>query len=361
MNISKVRHIISLITCFLLLLAVAVNKEQKILGTPLNHPQSTTDATTPTEQQENSGVRIISTEQLAKDIFGYAGNVPLEIHMKDNRIIKVILLKNSETPAFFKSVTNSKLLSNWDNLTPDEALNKKADAISGATLSSNAIISSVHRAMNYVKETPQSTRSFTELLKPDFKLICIILVVLSALIIPYITKSPKMRMAQLVLNVIVLGLWSGSFISLSLLTNYVANGLNIWTSVVPLLLLLSAFIMPLLGKKSHYCTWVCPMGALQEVLSKTVPYKYRLKTRLINYLNYFREGLWFLIMLLMWLGVGFEIMDYEIFPAFLFQQATTPVLILACVFLLLSCVIHRPYCRFVCPTGTLLKFSQQTK
>ena len=83
--------------------------------------------------------------------------------------------------------------------------------------------------------------------------------------------------------------------------------------------------------------------------------------RTVKHLDYFREGLWIGIMGMLWLGVGFEVMNYELFSIFLFQQASWVVITLGVVFMLLSSVVQRPYCRFVCPTGSLLKYSQQTK
>ena len=51
-------------------------------------------------------------------------------------------------------------------------------------------------------------------------------------------------------------------------------------------------------------------------------------------------------------------MDYELFSAFLFRRAAPLVLALAAVFFALSLVTPRPYCRFLCPTGTLIRFAQ---
>lgn len=73
----------------------------------------------------------------------------------------------------------------------------------------------------------------------------------------------------------------------------------------------------------------------------------------------FREILWFAIMFVMWTGTGFAVMDYEPFTAFMFKQAAPAVLAICIAFVLLSFVVVRPYCRFVCPTGTLMKMSEK--
>lgn len=67
------------------------------------------------------------------------------------------------------------------------------------------------------------------------------------------------------------------------------------------------------------------------------------------------------LLLLMWTGITFDLINYEVFSVFLFDQASLFVLVLAGVSLLLSLVVSRPYCRFVCPTGQLLRWSEGKK
>ena len=64
-------------------------------------------------------------------------------------------------------------------------------------------------------------------------------------------------------------------------------------------------------------------------------------------------------MLCMWIGLWFTWVEYEAFSAFIFESASPIVIGIAFVFVLLSLAIPRPYCRFVCPTGTLFKIAQK--
>ena len=57
-------------------------------------------------------------------------------------------------------------------------------------------------------------------------------------------------------------------------------------------------------------------------------------------------------------GIWVSWIDYELFTAFAVDVAPLGVVIAGGVFILLSVWIPRPYCRFVCPTGTLVKISQ---
>ena len=54
-------------------------------------------------------------------------------------------------------------------------------------------------------------------------------------------------------------------------------------------------------------------------------------------------------------------MNYEMFVAFILQSASWIVIVWALLFIVLSVWVPRPYCRFVCPTGTLFKLAQKIK
>ena len=352
------QQIIQLMTCVLFLAAIAINKEHKSFGYSFSKNKSIETKVADKWETEN-GFLVISTANIAKEIWGFGGNIPLHIYLKDGKVVKVDALKKSESPDFFNSVLKSGLLEQWDGLSPHEAVNKKVDAVSGATMSSTAIIQSMKKAMEYL-DTNSIDYSQTPI-QVDFRLVCVIIVILCGTIIPFFGKNRIVRTIQLCMNVIVLGFWSGSFLSLSLFVNFLSNGINVWHSIIPITLLIVAFIMPLFGKKSHYCTWICPMGSCQEIVGKIVPYKIKMKANTIQTLDNFREHLWVIIMLVMWLGVGFELLDYELFSAFIFKQISIPLLIVFGIFIILSSIIQRPYCRFICPTGSILKYCQSTK
>lgn len=353
---KKIKQVLALIICLLLFMSLSISKDHRLFGMKI--------AGNNVKEQEDSvisrkdGYIVVSTKNIAKDIIGYSGNIPLDVYLKNGKIEKIEILENTETPGFLKHVVNTGLLTKWNDLSPVEAAKKKVDAVSGATYSSDAIIQSVKRAMNYVNKEKSISNTFDF----DAKFIIVLLVVLGGLIIPYVIKSKLIRNIQLILNVAVLGFWSGSFVSMSMITKYVSNGLgNVLISAIPLLLIFAAFILPLFGKSNQYCMWLCPMGSLQELIGKIIPYKIRLSCKTVKYLNYFRRVLWIAIMFIIWSGVSFDIMNYEVFSAFLIKNASLPVLVMAVVFLILSGIIHRPYCRFVCPTGTFMKLSHPKK
>lgn len=215
--------------------------------------------------------------------------------------------------------------------------------------------------LNYIHEedryAAKSTSKPSILDKMDLsaKTITGLIVVLLGVIIPLFYHNKRWRTIQLSLNVMVLGLWCGTFLSWSLFINYASSGINLWISLIPILMLITAFVYPLFGKKQFYCTNICPFGSLQELAGKVHKKKWKMNSKQVKRLNNFRQILFAVLMILTLIGVFSAWTDYELFTAFIFQSASIVVIILAIVFVVLSVFVPRPYCRFVCPTGSVFK------
>ncbi len=350
-----------LVTCIIVIMTTSIMRDGKIAGFKLNEKavgKSKTAVTVSPMRKLADGSVIINTTNLGKDIYGYGGRVPLEITLKNGIVTNVKALKNSETSDFFSEA--SQLLSKWNGKTPEEALKMKTDGISGATFSSRAIIGNMKVAMQYADKNAEE-QSFSGNIDLSAKSVAGLAVVLMAAIIPLFWKNRKYRMLQLILNVVVLGLWCGTFLSWSLLVNYMSNGINILASPVAVVMLITAIIYPLAGKKNYYCTNVCPFGSLQELAGRTKKKKWKMTHKTIKTLTLLRQILWIILVALMLTGIWIKWMDYELFTAFIFQSASVAVTVLAAMFIILSAFVPRPYCRFVCPTGTLFKLSQNQK
>lgn len=351
---GKLQQLLCLITCVLMVAAVSIRRDGKVVGRDVKEQQTASPKIQPMTVLEDGSVRLNTTE-LGKDIVGYGGTVPLEITLHDGKVENIRALANSETPDFFNEA--SALLTKWNGLTIEDARKMKVDAVSGATFSSKAIIGNVQRGLQYAAKNPVKTSIWSEF---DFsaKAIAGLIVVLLAAIVPLFIKDRRYRIGQQILNVIVLGFWCGSFLNYTSIVSYMSNGMNVVALIVPVIMLITAFVYPLFGKKSYYCTHVCPFGSLQELAGKCVGYKVRMKPTTARRLNMLRQILWALLMLCLWTGVWFDWIDYEPFSAFVFQSASWVVIAIAIAFVSLSTIIMRPYCRFVCPTGSLLKYSQ---
>ena len=355
---KKLQQIILLITCILVVMVAAIQRDGKIWGHELKESVQTAAAAkmvTDTMRTLDDGTIVVNTTELGKDIVGYGGQVPLEIYIKDGRIKEIKTLSNSETPDFFEEA--KAIIKKWNGKTIDEAAKIKVDAVSGATFSSRGIIGNVQRGLAFASKNANEP-SLLDKMDLSAKSVIGLIVVLMAAIIPLFYKNKNYRTFQLVLNVVVLGFWCGTFLSWSLFVNFMSSGINVWVSLIPIVMLITAFVYPLFGKKNYYCTHICPCGSIQDLAAKTKNRKWRMSAKQTKRLNHLRQALFAALMVLMLSGIFFEWMDYEVFSAFIFQTASAVVLVLGVVVVALSFFIPRPYCRFVCPTGTLFKLTE---
>ena len=359
------QRVATLAVCLLVVFSLAMVSQGELLGHCLGGVAEEVRKTdSDTLRIMADGTCVVNTTELAADISGFAGKVPLEIYVKNNRIVNVKALDNAESKEFFGRA--SVLLDKWKGKTLDEARQMQVDAVSGATYSSNAIIGNMECGIDYAnRKLAQSSGSssvdrygaFDASLKNMLGLV----VVLMAAVLPLFVRKRWYLVCQQMLNVGVLGLWCGAFLSYSSMIGYAAHGIVLTTSAIGLVMLFTAFVYPLFDNKHHYCTFVCPLGSLQQLAGRTVNYKFAMKQRTVQRLDIFRQVLWAFLVLLIWSGVWSGWVDYEPFSAFIFQSASWVAIAIATVFVALSFVVARPYCRFVCPTGTLFRLSQTSK
>ena len=380
-------RLLSLVVVVLILAAAAILRDGRILGHDLRKAHEATAQKNDTLEVTPDGVFVVNTKPLAKDVQGYGGPVPLKIHIKDGRVAAVEAEPNAESPDFFNRA--KELLNHWQNKSVDEALAEEVDAVSGATFSSKAIIANMQRGLAYAKQhgqwgedgsvgalgtsaSPIEGGSVGALgtsaspieggsvgaLETSAPPIVALIVVLLGAVVPLFYNNRRLHLVQLAVNVVVLGLWTGTFVSYTLFLRIFAGGVSLSTIgalAAPLLMLIVALIYPLAGRSGHYCANVCPFGSAQELAGKLSRRKLRITPRVLKLLSVLRNLLWGVLMALLLTGTCTAWIDYELFTAFLYSSASVWVTVLAALFLVLSVWVPRPYCRFVCPTGALVK------
>ena len=390
-------RLLSLVVVMLVLSAAAILRDGRIFGHDLRQTHAAVASVAQgndTLEVQPDGTFVVNTRVLAKDVQGYGGPVPLKIHIdKDGRLTAIEAEPNAETPDFFDRA--KELFSRWQGKTIDEAMAEDVDAVSGATFSSKAIIANMQRGLAYAQKRGQwgedgsvgaletsappivgsvgnsvgalgtsappivgSVGNSVGALETSAPPIVALVAVLLGAIVPLFTNNRRLHLVQLVVNVVVLGLWTGTFVSYTLFLRLFAGGVSlsaIGALAAPLLMLIVALIYPLAGRSGHYCAHVCPFGSAQELAGKLSRRKLRITPRVLRVLTALRNLLWGVLMALLLTGTCTAWIDYELFTAFLYSSASVWVTVLAVLFLVLSVWVPRPYCRFVCPTGVLMK------
>lgn len=362
MQISRTtrRNILGLVFIYAIMASVAITLNGRLFGHPYGTPTTTGDDT-----EVVAGSVVVNTTEMGKDIEGYGGAVPVEIYLTDLKIDSIVLLPNMETAPFVDRVKESGLLESWNGKSITEALKAPVDAVSGATYTSTAIISNVRLGLESVKpaEIQEATAAEGETdhqryVNDSLKYIIAIILALCAAILPIWIHNKVYRIIQQVLNVAVIGFWSGSFINHTMMINFMSNGLGLkftYIGVMTLLLLIVGFIYPLFGRHRHYCAWVCPLGGLQDLAGLLNPHhKIKVSPNVANVMNWIRRLIWATLIVFLWFGVATTWIDYELFSAFIVQSASPWVLGGAGLVVILSIWMPRPYCRLLCPTGTMM-------
>lgn len=374
-NNAFIQKLMSLFFIVCMLSIAAMNRDNKLFGYDFGEADKQSAAVAvnnDTLSVQPDGSFIVNTKPLAKDVQGYGGPVPLRIHVSKDGVVAAIEAEpNAETPDFFNLAKS--LLTRWQGKTVDVAMAEtdKVDAVSGATFSSKAIIANMQRGLAYANRHADQSKAVDDASEAILEGsgsssasgwtiggIAALIVVLLGAIVPLFYKSRRWHKVQLALNVVVLGLWTGTFVSFTLLMRLFSGGLSLAalaTLAAPLLMVVVALFYPLAGKPGHYCAHVCPFGSAQELAGKLTRRKLRVPVRLNKALNMFRTVLWAVLMVLLLTGTWAAWIDYELFTAFLYSSASVWVVVLAVLFLVLSVWVPRPYCRYVCPTGTLLR------
>ena len=370
-----VARLLSLVVVVLILAAAAILRDGRILGHDLREAHEAKALKNDTLEVTPDGAFVVNTKPLAKDVQGYGGPVPLKIHIKDGRVAAVEAEPNAESPDFFNRA--KELLNHWQGKSVDEASAEEVDAVSGATFSSRAIIANMQRGLAYAKQRGQwgedgsvgaletsappivgSEDGSVGALETSASPIVALVVVLLGAVVPLFYNNRRLHLVQLAVNVVVLGLWTGTFVSYTLFLRIFASGVSlsaIGALAAPLLMLIVALIYPLAGRSGHYCANICPFGSAQELAGKLSRRKLRITPRILKLLSVLRNLLWGVLMALLLTGTCTAWIDYELFTAFLYSSASVWVTVLAALFLVLSVWVPRPYCRFVCPTGALVK------
>ncbi len=139
------------------------------------------------------------------------------------------------------------------------------------------------------------------------------------------------------------------------------RGELIYLHLVILILSLLFFSSLVMGR--IFCGYICPLGTLQELISK-INFKSNLKEskeakyRIEVSSRFSSKIRWIFLSILFLLAVVWSIIilpEFNPLSGFLFLKTFAPTLIIPFISLVIVCItsifIYRPFCRFLCPFG----------
>jgi len=289
------------------------------------------------------------TTPFSDDISGYSGPTPLLIVMdKSQKIVKVVMLLNNEDPSYSKVVVNAGLLDSWNGLTPEQALNKEVDAVTGATFTSYGITESMKVRLQNICDQKIEVRGPHLWVK---NMALLVISFLGFLLFLFPRKLKRFRLPLLCLSLIVLGFWQSYMLSVAQIASWLKMGAPLDTQWGLVFVALVATVLPFFTGKSFYCEYICPFGAAQVLTSKITKRKIKISSRALGNLFIMRKVLFLIALSIFLFGLGVELNNYEPFTVFSYQTTSIVALIIAGVTIFLSLFIPRPWCRFACPIG----------
>lgn len=312
------------------------------------------------ESKEETGYLVSSALQAGK-FMGYNGATPIFIYLDDDHKVQAVVAsdKNDETPGFYRRAIEG-VLDKWNGLGVEDAIKLEVDVVSGATYSSQSLIDNFRTSLSIYEETTLS-RTYAPIVGWTRTLILFAVFAIGLLVAFRYKKIRWMRTLVLVLNTAVTGFWCGQFLSFSILRGMVQNGTDFILYLPTVVMLILAIIMPYFKKKNYYCLWMCPYGSLQELAWKLPVPKIKIGAKAFKIMRNVRLAVLSLLIILLWVGVGVTVLEYEPFSAFIVVTAAPAVMILAGAFVILGMFIPHPWCQCFCPVGAVLNLAEKTK
>jgi len=300
---------------------------------------------------------IFESHRLNTSCNGFGGPIDIILVVDEKQYIKNIFVSkhNEETDYFDKTrhwLTNFEGKKITDFIPPHKAV----DALTGATFTSNAIIATVNKTAALIAKdifAQKIPRQRKESAKGIRESLIMVLFVITGLFLFHTSRSRKIRFLYLVFLIVVIG-----FVFNIQLSAFNIFNLSIFQfpQIKNLSLFLLVFLPLVLGifYGRIYCGWLCPFGALQEILgssklSRSPSKKFDARARYIKYI--------LLTILIVLLAITRNTSIYKQEPltrAFRFFSSSPAQNILLFSALFFSLFFLRFWCRYFCIVGAFL-------
>lgn len=296
---------------------------------------------------------------------GYGGELSLVVFLSETgRIINAALLEHRETPAFFKQVIDKGMLGSMtgkqysDHFLPGEDI----DAVSGATLSAQALATAARQAGRTIavtalnKNLPEAVKPGVQFGPAEYLVFFLLLLVLLSGIksFPY----PRLlRWLTLLSSLIALGFLLNRPLSLISFNKLLLGAWPGWQTNLYLYLLLGGLLFFLLLRNNNpYCERICPFGAFQECIGLIGGGKVRLPASLLVFLRWLQRLLALVLIMSALLADNPTFGNFELSAVlFSFFGATWQFAFLGLI-LAAGLFVRRPWCLSLCPVKPVLDY-----
>jgi spermidine synthase len=308
---------------------------------------------------------ILNSSHFAPRIKGFAGPINLLLRIDKNGKIKEIrVIQHNETPYYVRGLSDFLSQFKGHSLKEEFSLDN-IDAISGATVTSQAIIEIVNKIGFQIKNKlegadleevslPITLHKKKEII-PDLGIFMLVIFTFLGIIFYIYGCDNFTRKIYLILVVIFLGFFFNFTFSFFHLGNILSfNFPPVKISSYFLIYLLPLVLGLFLGQ--IWCGWICPFGALQEILKVSSPKK-ELSSHLDERARYFKYL--FLVVFIVIISITRNANLFRQEPLSVFFLKSSNIFkekILSLIIIFFSIFFLRFWCRYFCICGAFLSF-----
>ncbi|GAB4254808.1 MAG: hypothetical protein Kow0079_11320 [Vicingaceae bacterium] len=302
----------------------------------------------------------LETNELLEHIKGYAGPIKIGVLINKNGLLEQVKhISSKETESYLWKIKNKGYYQQYNTVSIDKG-EQIVDAVSGATLTSQAISKTVSELINYIYPNPLDTyvdvdgfKNFeveAKLNKLWILHICIICLIFLYGLNKRLKKSKRQVIILSILSVIYIGFFlNNSFTYITFLHPFFGTSVSMFTGLYALMVLLGA-----IWGKNTYCKYVCPFGNIQRIIIHINPLKTSRKFFISNlWTNRIRGSITIILLTGVLLGLR-SWSNFELYPD-LFGLSVFSVWFVVAVITVLSTMVYPMiWCRLLCPTGSIL-------
>lgn len=303
---------------------------------------------------------IWNTAAIAKNVRGYGGPIVMAAYAEPNGVLRGFRIVDSrETPAYLDRLGLwTQRLFGRNLFAPAPFAN--VDAVSGATMTSRAIL----RALE------ESSRAFASIVLgrsgvnvprsaaapfPDRETICLAALLSAAVFVRYVPRK-WVRRLFLTITVAVGGVWLNAQYAMQQ-TAALLSGHCIEMGLTGVLFLSVGVPLFVAIFGNVYCGYVCPFGALQELVGDLSPTRLWMpapRKTVWRYARAVKYGLLVIFIVLFFLTRDYAVLRADPLIAVFSPTRGAATAACAAALLLLSLRYRRFWCRNLCPAGAFL-------
>ena len=310
------------------------------------------------EQDEERFV-YLESEEVVHGIHGYAGPINVGVVINaDGTTHSVHHVSSKETESYLNRIASRGFYSQMKDM--ELSGQHEIDAVSGATLTTEAVAETASELISLASPEPLVTLSEIDEMNPfQVRAILSDIWILHAIVIGLMfmygiqkrwRKSKRGMLILSILSVIYIGFFlNNSFTYVSFIHPFVGTSVSALVGIYALFVLLGA-----IWGKNTYCKYVCPFGNAQRLAMRFTPKKWTGKFFLSNrWIGRVRNAIALTLIVGVVMGMrGWS--NFELFPDFFGMEFLSMWFIIAAGTVFITVRYPMLWCRLLCPTGSVL-------